>query len=127
MQEAFLSAYKSIHQLHQPAAFPGWFRSIVHSHCHRIARQDYRQIEVLVSDFCAYNTARDIGAPEQDYWISDCLERLPRHESVVVQLFYWEGYSYQEISLRLGLPLSTVRKRLYSARQRIRKMWANEV
>src|SRR5262245_45675196 len=37
-QEAFLEAYRVLHGLREPAAFPGWLRRIVFKHCDRIRR-----------------------------------------------------------------------------------------
>ena len=41
-QEAFLQAFVDLGQLQEPAAFPGWFRRIVHKHCDRIRRRRRR-------------------------------------------------------------------------------------
>src|ERR671932_1674544 len=38
-QEAFLSAFRDLAQLRDPAAFPGWFRTVILKHCDRIARR----------------------------------------------------------------------------------------
>src|ERR1044071_1137110 len=38
-QEAFLEAYRSLSNLREPAAFPGWFRRIVFKQCDRIRRR----------------------------------------------------------------------------------------
>ncbi len=38
-QEAFLTAYIALPSLHEPAAFPGWFRRIVIKHIDRIQRK----------------------------------------------------------------------------------------
>src|SRR3712207_4906414 len=37
-QEAFVSAYHGLSQLREPGAFPGWFRTVVFKHCHRLVR-----------------------------------------------------------------------------------------
>ena len=37
-QEAFISAWQRLDQLHQPEAFPGWFRRIVLTECNRRLR-----------------------------------------------------------------------------------------
>src|SRR5262245_8230416 len=37
-QEAFLEAYRTLSQLREPVAFPGWFRRIVFKRCDRILR-----------------------------------------------------------------------------------------
>jgi RNA polymerase sigma factor (sigma-70 family) len=41
---------------------------------------------------------------------------LPPPERLVTVLFYGWRYSYREVSALLQIPLSTVKKRLYSAR-----------
>lgn len=40
-QEAFIDAYLSLHNLRDPATFPGWFRRIVFKHCERQLRRDH--------------------------------------------------------------------------------------
>ena len=37
-QEAFIAAWRRLHQLRQPDAFPGWFRRIVLTQCYRLTR-----------------------------------------------------------------------------------------
>ena len=39
-QEAFFEAYRSLSNLREPAAFPGWFRRIVFKQCDRILRRE---------------------------------------------------------------------------------------
>src|ERR671932_2813734 len=38
-QEAFLSAFRDLAQLRDPAAFPGWFRTVVFKQCDRLIRR----------------------------------------------------------------------------------------
>ena len=38
-QEAFVSAWQKLSQLHEPEAFPGWFRRIVLTECNRLTRK----------------------------------------------------------------------------------------
>src|SRR4029453_7675956 len=37
-QEAFITGWRKLAQLHEPAASPGWFRRIVLTECHRLTR-----------------------------------------------------------------------------------------
>src|ERR1044072_8720229 len=48
-QEAFLEAYRSLSNLREPAAFPGWFRRIVFKQCDRIQRRSTVSIVPLES------------------------------------------------------------------------------
>ena len=45
-QDAFVSAYLSLDQLRDPAAFPGWFRRVLLKHCDRRTRR----LEPLLSE-----------------------------------------------------------------------------
>ena len=49
----------------------------------------------------------------------DLLARLPSRERDVFVLCAWQELSYADAALALGLPVGTVRSRLFSARQRM--------
>lgn len=53
--------------------------------------------------------------------IREAITRLPEAYKQCVILGHLEGMSYQEISARMNLPLSTVRTRLHRGRQHIQK------
>jgi len=52
---------------------------------------------------------------------------LPEHERQSVMLFYIGGYSQREVSEFLGATEPTIRKRLFSARRRLREMLVDVV
>jgi RNA polymerase sigma factor (sigma-70 family) len=52
--------------------------------------------------------------------LREALEALPRKEQDVLSLCDWDGLSYSEAAVALGIPIGTVRSRLVRARQRIR-------
>jgi len=127
VQEAAIEAFMSLPQLREPAAFPGWFRQIVFHQCTRVLRQaradcislDAGSAESL--GLVAENTPEEIAVRHeictQVRW---AVAALPPHERLVAALFYGRGYSYREVSASLGLPITTVKKRLHSARHRLR-------
>lgn len=47
------------------------------------------------------------------------LNDLPSEQREVIQLWAWEELSYEEIAVALGIPIGTVRSRLYRARARL--------
>src|SRR4051794_26715361 len=47
VQEAFITAYEHLDQLHDPAAFPGWFKRIVLTWCNRLTRRKVWASETL--------------------------------------------------------------------------------
>ncbi|SFF18535.1 RNA polymerase sigma factor [Spirosoma endophyticum] len=52
-----------------------------------------------------------------DYWVQSTLS--PHHRQLI-QLMYYQGYTYQEASDELGLPIGTVKTRVRWALQRLR-------
>lgn len=122
-QEAFLEAYRNLGKLREPAAFPGWFRRIVLGRSHRELRQQ-PYILLPLDQVGALYTELDDPAQQIDSWhlqteLTRALATLPEAQRLVVMLFYIEGYAYQEIADFLELPLSTVKKRLFAARQKL--------
>ena len=58
--------------------------------------------------------------------IRQALEQLPEDLRTVLWLREAEGYSYEELAKILRIPSGTVRSRLHSARQQLRKVWREE-
>jgi RNA polymerase sigma factor (sigma-70 family) len=123
-QEAFVAAFFALDQLDEPAAFPGWLRRVVRTHCGRMTRR--RQLEAVPLEH-AERIAADVDPPER------CAERrdersqilravadLPRAHREVLTLYYVRDHSQREIAAFLGLPVTTVNARLAAARTALR-------
>jgi RNA polymerase sigma factor (sigma-70 family) len=132
-QEAFTDAYLHLDQLRDPAAFPGWFRTIVHKHCDRHTR---RRRPAMPADrgldvFDGGRVAEDLFAPalldarRESLWLREAIEALPERERIVVALHYLGDCPQRDVAEFLELPLSTVKKRLHVARERLRQ-WQHE-
>jgi DNA-directed RNA polymerase specialized sigma24 family protein len=52
--------------------------------------------------------------------VRSAVASLPEHERLVTMLFYGCRYSYNEVSAYLKIPITTVKKRLHSARQKLK-------
>lgn len=124
VQEAEIEAFVHLPQLKEPDAFPGWFRQIVFRRCTRVLRQatlPYTSLEAISDSLLAENNPEDIAMQrEVQASIRSAVASLPQHERLVTVLFYGWHYTYKEVSAFLNIPLTTVKKRLYSARQRLK-------
>lgn len=58
--------------------------------------------------------------------VARLLSELEADQRDVLLLFAWEGFSYQEIAVALGVPVGTVRSRLARARARLRSALRGE-
>ena len=65
-------------------------------------------------------------AREEGGGLLAAVRALPQKYSSVIHLYYYEGYSIQEISKLLGLPAPTVGTRLARGRERLRQMLKEE-
>ncbi len=123
VQEAALEAFLHLQEMKEPAAFPGWFRQIVFRQCTRVLRQTSvpcLSLEAESLDLLAESTPEEIAVQrEVQACVRSAVASLPKPERLVTVLFYGRGYSYREVSAFLKIGLPAVRKRLYSARQKL--------
>lgn len=116
-QDAFLDAFLRLSQLREPAAFPGWFRRILTKHCDRRSRR--RPVPAPEVPEGSPAPAEIVANRERSARLRSLIESLPAHERVVVALHYLGDEPQKDVADFLELPLSTVKKRLHSARKRL--------
>ena len=125
-QEAFLTAWRKLSALREPEAFPGWFKRIVLTECNRLRRrkrvstvslEEYPNIRSPETD-----AQKEIEKEEIKTALSAAIKKLSENERMVVALFYVREISQNEIGAFLEVPTTTVAKRLYSARARLKGM-----
>ena len=124
-QETFLLAWLRLEDLENPEALAGWLRRLVLTQCNRSTRR--KRVNALPLGE-AFDIACPISDPpgelerrelKQRVW--EAIRELPERERVVVTLFYMGQHPQQEIARFLDVALTTVKKRLHSARTRLRK------
>jgi RNA polymerase sigma factor (sigma-70 family) len=124
-QEAFVEAYSSLPNLREPAAFPGWLRKIVLKRCDRMLRRKRVATVPLESAAeiasCGPGPAEMAEQRELQQAVLAAIKALPRGERAVTALFYINGYSHDDIAGFLGVPQSTVKSRLHTARKRLKE------
>ncbi len=124
-QEAFLAAWRNLDQLRAPEAFPGWFKRIVLTQCNRLTRGKRLRTVALdaLADLPATGTDPDAACEERERSerVLAAIGELPEHERMVTVLFYIGDYAQGEIAAFLEVPVTTVKKRLFSARRKLRE------
>jgi RNA polymerase sigma-70 factor, ECF subfamily len=125
-QEAFLTAYKRIHQLKDSTAFPSWLKRIVMTHADRINRRQQPVIEPIETQHELVSSHLSPEAMLEETELRDrvqiAISALPEKERDVTRDYYIKGESQREISEKLDIPLATVKKRLQYAREHLRGM-----
>ncbi|MCU0492784.1 MAG: sigma-70 family RNA polymerase sigma factor [Chloroflexaceae bacterium] len=125
VQEAFLEAYLCLGKLTDAAAFPGWFRRIVIKRSDRLVRgKQFHMVPLLEANGVPAAEADPPTLAERrelQNQVQQGLAALSDEERLLTTLFYFAGYQQHEIASLLELPLGTVKKRLFLARQRLRQ------
>lgn len=129
-QEAFLVAYRQLSQLREAAAFAGWLRRIVRTECGRLRRREQGRgpaVEEGLEGAAVYLVAGDADPAlvterraDEDA-IAVAIGALPERQRTATVLFYLGGYVQQDIATYLGVPTSTIKKRLQAARKQLQE------
>lgn len=124
-QDAFVTAWRNLENLREPDAFPGWFQQVVRSSCHRMTRGKRLPTVALslLGDAIAPNSDPLYSAEthERQIRVRSALAALPEHERTATTLYYLGEFDQAEIAEFLGVPVTTIKKRIFSARKRLRK------
>lgn len=126
VQEAFTEAFLSLSSLREPDAFPAWFKRIVLRQVDRVLRRKQFSTVALeaTSSFDIIGDDTDpsylVETHELQERVKQAIATLPAHEQTTLYLFYSTGYPLKEIAELLDVPVGTVKKRLFDARQHLR-------
>jgi RNA polymerase sigma-70 factor (ECF subfamily) len=112
-QETFLTAFRRLAQLRDPARFPAWLRRIAQNAARMWARkQQYQQSPA--DDAEAVEPEAGGGLREE---IGRIVDALPPRKRQVAVLCYLYGVPRQDAARLLGVREGTLRKRLHDAKR----------
>lgn len=118
IQQALLSAWEKRWTLRNEELFDTWLIRILINACKGIYRRQKRLIPM--------ENLPETPVDPPSLEVRDAVDRLPEKQRVVVMLHYLEGLPTREITRLLGIPDSTVRGRLASARQSLKLQLTEE-
>jgi RNA polymerase sigma-70 factor (ECF subfamily) len=124
-QEVFLQAMRKLPQLREPERFAGWLKQIaVRMSINRVVRrppETPRNPDTFQSVKSEPRTPLDdllrMEASRQVWGGLDKLRDLDRRTLIA---FYFEGQSLKEMSDEFESPIGTIKRRLHTARHRLR-------
>lgn len=124
MQEAFVKAFKKLHQYNGEVAFGAWLKRIVINQC--IDQLKYEKQELLSLEDRPYEAAaeeNDVhGIAEEEVLkthVIAAIVTLPEKYRMVVMLYLIEGYDHQEISEILGISETASRTKLLRGKKKL--------
>jgi len=126
MQEVFLAVYRNLPAYRGDGKFKGWMMRIAANKTTDFLRARGRNPlhqagEVLEDEFHSHHS------PETEYeefsenrQIMKVLAELPDEQRLVVELKFFQHFTFEEISQQTGVAISTIKTRLYSALQKLK-------
>ena len=124
-QNAFLEIYRGLARYQPQGKFPAYLFRVLLNQC-RVAARSARRAGVVTDDLPATPGDRSgeslILARERQREVEAALARLSEKLRAVVVLRHSAGLSYDEIAEALDLPLGTVKRRLFDAMEKLRRM-----
>lgn len=125
-QDVFIQAYRKLPQLREPERFAGWLKRItIRMAINRAVRRPPERAQDP-STFGGQEVRS--GTPlealltgERADAVRVGLKRLRELDRVTLQAFYFEGQSLIEMSDRFRSPVGTIKRRLHTARIRLRE------
>ncbi len=125
-QEVFLRAYRKLHQLKEPAAFPGWLKQIaVRLSINQINRRPPERARepALFEQLqeAGERPGRVLLEREDAQQLRLGISRLGQVDRQTLVAFYFEGRSLREMAEDFGRPVGTIKRRLHTARNRLKE------
>lgn len=119
IQNSMIKAYENINTLKEIKFFETWFITILMNECRHSLRSRKRELlreEVIYEDFHVdnYNFFVEINLMDEIF-------------KEVIVLKYISGYTQEEISRILDIPIGTVKSRIYRGIKELRKLLKKEV
>jgi RNA polymerase sigma factor (sigma-70 family) len=131
VQEAFLGFWRAPDRFDpQRGRFSSWLLTLVHHRAvdavRRQSAASRRTVPSLDDDVEAAAAGpgadQDAMAAVEAGQLRDALRRLPDDQRSALALAYFGGFTQREIAVRLGVPLGTVKSRMFTGIRRLRDL-----
>ena len=126
VQEAFLAAWRTAVAFDPELGKAStWLLTLVHRRAvDLVRREDRRRGDALdgVPVAATESTDETAAVREQRRTVQAALARLPAEQREALELAYYGGLTQTELAERLGVPLGTVKSRMFAALGRLREL-----
>jgi RNA polymerase sigma factor (sigma-70 family) len=130
VQEGFLAVWRSAATFRpERAKASTWIVTLVHRRAVDLVRREERRRAEPLEAADRPEVADPSGSAEDTAWlgferdrVQAALRTLPDGQREALELAYYGGYSQTELAERLGVPLGTVKSRMFAGLARLREV-----
>lgn len=130
VQEVFLAVWRDPSRyVADRGAFSSWLLTLVHHKAVDAVRREgvHRRRQVAMDDETTDRLAPESPGADQDAIgavvaldVRSALKLLPTEQRTAMMLAYYGGYTQREVAALVGVPLGTVKSRMFAAAARLR-------
>jgi RNA polymerase sigma-70 factor (ECF subfamily) len=123
MQEVFMGAYRNLPGYRGDGAFAAWLFRIAAFRCtdHLRRRRPHDEFQEADGTVVSPNDPEiSLLATHANREITAALARLPAEQRHVVELKFFQGFTFEDIAGQLGVSANTAKTRLYTALKKLR-------
>lgn len=133
VQEAFLGVWRTAAGFRaERAKASTWILTLVHRRAVDLVRREERRradpLDDETRDAATSESAEDaawLGFERER--VQEALRQLPDAQREAIELAYYGGYSQSELAERLGMPLGTIKSRMFAGLARLRELLDDRV
>jgi RNA polymerase sigma factor (sigma-70 family) len=126
VQEAFLALWRSADAYRRERAKPAtWILTLVHRRAVDLVRREgRRRAEPLdeAPEATAAAVPEEADLRNRRAAVQVALRQLPDDQRQALELAYYGGYTQSELAERLGVPLGTIKSRMFAGLTRLREL-----
>lgn len=125
MQETFISVNRSLENYRGEGSFKSWLFRIANFRCIEFYRrrkptEDIDEIAKQESD-PGFSPEHVLSQTQHSAQMLNLLARLPVEQKIVVELKFYQQFTFEEIAEQLNTSSNTVKSRLYSALAKLKQ------
>ena len=121
LQETLITALSKIMELQEPFNVSGWMMTIARNKSLNMIKEQRKMINfgnIPEKYFNKYDSNLELN---NDRTLINSLNNLPHSQKYLMQMKYFTHHSINEISKLFKIPEGTVKRRLFDARQKLKK------
>jgi RNA polymerase sigma factor (sigma-70 family) len=130
VQEGFLAVWRSAAGFRaERAKASTWILTLVHRRAVDLVRREERRRAEPLTDETAARAGSAAEATDEAAWlrfererVQAALGQLPDVQREALELAYYGGFSQSELAERLGVPLGTIKSRMFAGLARLREL-----
>jgi RNA polymerase sigma factor (sigma-70 family) len=126
VQEAFLAVWRSAQSYRRERAKPAtWILTLVHRRAVDLVRREDRRRSAPLEEASepeASAVPEEADLRDRRSSVQAALQQLPADQRQALELAYYGGYTQSELAERLGVPLGTIKSRMFAVLTRLREL-----